>query len=81
MINGETAGLLSFLSVLFPEDMEESAKDTRCAEHAAEKLDWIDASLPKIMLLSVHVDDPPTHRPPQAEAGGARRLLPLSVLP
>lgn len=57
MINGKTVGLLSFLSVLFPEDMEESAKDTCCAEHTAEKLDSIDASLPKIIILSGNVQD------------------------
>lgn len=47
MINGKTVGLLSFLSVLFPEDIEESAKDTCCAEHTAEKLDWIDGKFAK----------------------------------
>lgn len=42
MINGKTVGLLSFLSVLFPEDREETAKDPCCTEHTAEKLDWIE---------------------------------------
>lgn len=40
MIDGKTVGLLSFLSVLFPEDREESAKDPCRAEHTDEKLDW-----------------------------------------
>lgn len=57
MINGKAAGLLSFLSVLFPEDIEESAKDACCVEHAAEKLHSIDASLPKIIILSGNVGD------------------------